>query len=485
MDITIRKFESKDIPYKVKWINDPQNNQYLHYDLPLEIEKTETWFKKNKDNSSRYDAVIEVNNIPVGIIGLLNINEFKAEYYITIGDSTFKGKNIAKKASNLLLDYGFNYLGLRLIYLFTEVENIPMQKLAHKLGMFKEATLNDYLIRDGLYRHCYYYTINKDDFFNEIEFPKEIISDINYLEKDDSNNEFYMKRDDLISFSFGGNKTRKAKYFFKEILDGKYTTVVTYGSKSSNHCRVISNLCAKHSLNCVIVSPYSEEPSNYNRDLIQMGNAEIIECAVNSVSITIDKAIEKKTNLGEKVYFIPGGGHGNNGTQAYVDAYHEIVLWERKNKITFDYIFFASGTGTTQAGLIAGQLLHNDSDRKIVGISIARDKARGKQVILDSLKEYFNSINHELNFDYGRYIKLEDQYIAGGYGKSNEEIYDIIKSIYLRNGVPLNSTYTGKAYYGMKKYTKQKILSNKNILFVNTGGSPLFFNDLENINSKG
>src|SRR5690625_2966524 len=103
MDITIRKFESKDIPYKVKWINDPQNNQYLHYDLPLEIEKTETWFKKNKDNSSRYDAVIEVNNIPVGIIGLLNINEFKAEYYITIGDSTFKGKNIAKKASNLLL----------------------------------------------------------------------------------------------------------------------------------------------------------------------------------------------------------------------------------------------------------------------------------------------------------------------------------------------------------------------------------------------
>ena len=55
MHITIRKFERSDIANKVKWINDPANNRYLHYDLPLEIEKTEDWFDRNRDRTDRYD----------------------------------------------------------------------------------------------------------------------------------------------------------------------------------------------------------------------------------------------------------------------------------------------------------------------------------------------------------------------------------------------------------------------------------------------
>ena len=39
MKISIRKFESKDIPKKVEWINNSENNKYLHYDIPLKIEK--------------------------------------------------------------------------------------------------------------------------------------------------------------------------------------------------------------------------------------------------------------------------------------------------------------------------------------------------------------------------------------------------------------------------------------------------------------
>ena len=45
-----------------------------------------------------------------------------------------------------------------------------------------------------------------------------------------------------------------------------------------------------------------------------------------------------------------------------------------KKQITYflNIIFFASGTGTTQAGLICGQIENADNDRKIIGISIAR-----------------------------------------------------------------------------------------------------------------
>ena len=74
MQITLRKFEEKDIPAKVRWINDPHNNQFLHYDLPLEEEKTRNWFINNKDRTDRYDAVIEADGVPCGLIGLLGID---------------------------------------------------------------------------------------------------------------------------------------------------------------------------------------------------------------------------------------------------------------------------------------------------------------------------------------------------------------------------------------------------------------------------
>ena len=75
MIVRIRKFERKDIPKKVEWINNPQNNKFLHYDIPLEVEKTQKWFDANIGRTDRYDAVIEADGVPCGTIGLLEIDK--------------------------------------------------------------------------------------------------------------------------------------------------------------------------------------------------------------------------------------------------------------------------------------------------------------------------------------------------------------------------------------------------------------------------
>ena len=46
-------------------------------------------------------------------------------------------------------------------------------------------------------------------------------------------NEIYIKRDDLLPFSFGGNKVRKAQKFYQEIMEEQPTVLVTYGSRES------------------------------------------------------------------------------------------------------------------------------------------------------------------------------------------------------------------------------------------------------------
>ena len=42
-----------------------------------------------------------------------------------------------------------------------------------------------------------------------------------------------------------------------------------------------------------------------------------------------------------------------------------------------------------------------------------------------------------------------------------------------------NLTYTGKAFWGMQEYLKTHGIRNKKVLFLHTGGGPLFFDYLE------
>jgi RimJ/RimL family protein N-acetyltransferase len=151
MNITLRKFTASDIPNKVRWINDESNNTYLHYELPLEIEKTQRWFETIKNRTDRYDAVIEADSIPVGLIGLLNIDSvnLKAEYYITLGEASYKRKGISYVASQQLLKYGFEVLGINKIYLNVDAENIAACNLYEKLGFRCEGIFKEDILHRG------------------------------------------------------------------------------------------------------------------------------------------------------------------------------------------------------------------------------------------------------------------------------------------------------------------------------------------------
>lgn len=279
-------------------------------------------------------------------------------------------------------------------------------------------------------------------------------------------NHLYIKRDDLIPYSFGGNKVRKAELFYRRIEADRCDTVVTYGSGSSNHCRIIANMAAERKLACYIIST-DEDTISTNRKLISSFGAEIITCPVEQVSLTIEKTLEELKAKGHTPFFIPGGGHGNTGTEAYDRAYEEIRAFELENKIELDYIFFASGTGTTHAGLICGQERCGGT-AQIVGISIARNNPRGRQVVIDSVKDY-------LGFCDESKIIFDDSYICGGYGKYDEVIEHMILQMMEEHGIPLDPTYTGKAFRGMKEYIKKHGITGKNILFIHTGGTPIFY----------
>ena len=140
MTITVRRFEKNDIPKKVEWINDPRNNLFLHYDIPISIEKTERWFESHIDQKNKC-----------------------AEYYIAMGDVDYKGKGIAKEASRQIIQYGFEHFGLNRIYLFTESENIAAIRLFEKVGFIREGLLRQDIVSHGKYVDRFVYSILRKD----------------------------------------------------------------------------------------------------------------------------------------------------------------------------------------------------------------------------------------------------------------------------------------------------------------------------------
>lgn len=293
-------------------------------------------------------------------------------------------------------------------------------------------------------------------------------------------NHLYIKREDLIPFSFGGNKARKAALFFEEIDQGKFDCVVTYGSSSSNHCRIVANECCKRNIPVYVISPEEASEPTFNSQMMELFNAEITTVPVSEVHDTIEKTLIALRADERHPYFIEGGGHGNIGTEAYVQCYREILEYEKTENTHFDCIFFASGTGTTQAGLVCGQLLTGDK-RMVIGISIARKNPRGRDVVLDSIRSYLgNSVTEDKIQAATIFI---DDYTSG-YGKNDKRVLKTIETAMKKYGIPLDATYTGKAFMGMMEYIVKEHILEKNILFIHTGGTPLFFDELRKISEE-
>lgn len=166
--VSLRNFVETDITLKIDWINNPLNNAFLHYDIPLEYDKTLNWFR-HKDNSSRIDCIIEYDSCPVGVIGLLAIDTIskKAEYYITLGSAEHKRKGISTKATMLILEYAFVDLGLNKVYLNVDEDNIAACSLYEKVGFVCEGVFEEDQERRGQLINRKRYAYLKKNWNNE------------------------------------------------------------------------------------------------------------------------------------------------------------------------------------------------------------------------------------------------------------------------------------------------------------------------------
>jgi len=298
------------------------------------------------------------------------------------------------------------------------------------------------------------------------------------LSKVYSNYNLYIKRDDNSGLASGGNKVRKLQFFIYEALSKGCDTVVTAGAQQSNHCRQTAAACAKAGLECHLLLG-GNKPKNYNGNLLlsHLLGAKIHFTGDNRKGEDIIKLKQDLEAQTKNVYEIPYGGSNLLGAYGFVDAVKELKKQLLKENLKIDYIFFASSSGGTQAGLRLGIDLYG-LDIKLMAISI--DKIGLEDGTLDeAVLKILHQGQKELNIQKTYSIKdatLIRDYDKPGYGVITQNEKIAIKQLAQSEGILLDPVYSGRAFYGMIDHLKNnKIEKNSNVLFWHTGGLPANF----------
>ncbi len=87
-----------------------------------------------------------------------------AELGLLIGNKNYWGKGVGSQACKLAIEYGFNTMNLRKIYLAVYENNPNAKKLYEKLGFTLEGTLRKHILADGNLCDKYLMGIFKNEF---------------------------------------------------------------------------------------------------------------------------------------------------------------------------------------------------------------------------------------------------------------------------------------------------------------------------------
>jgi 1-aminocyclopropane-1-carboxylate deaminase/D-cysteine desulfhydrase-like pyridoxal-dependent ACC family enzyme len=224
-------------------------------------------------------------------------------------------------------------------------------------------------------------------------------------------------------------------------------------------------------LDCILVlAGHQPKHATGNVLLDMLLGAEIIWAGDQEPGQLLQSTFEKAWEAGRRPYLVPYGGSNATGAAAYTEAMREFL----DQDVPVDRLVFASSSGGTQAGLVAGAQIFGFQGR-IQGISVDSPSAPLSETIAGLSNEIGSLLGHSLSVAAAD-IEVEDGYLGGGYAVVGDSERKAIDLFARHEGVLLDPVYTGRAAGALiDLIEKGKIKAEERVLFWHTGGTPSLF----------
>jgi 1-aminocyclopropane-1-carboxylate deaminase/D-cysteine desulfhydrase-like pyridoxal-dependent ACC family enzyme len=195
----------------------------------------------------------------------------------------------------------------------------------------------------------------------------------------------YIKRDDLSGKVYGGNKPRKLEFILGNALRSKSKEVVAFGAVGSNHALATAIYAQQVGLKSISMLMPQPNAHYVRRNLLMSYHcgAELHLCGAELESArnmplvylaTIYQLLSHRLKSGHFPQLIPPGGSSPLGVIGFVNAAFELREQILNCEIPEpQYIYVASGTMGTAAGLVLGLRAAN-LNSQVVCVRVTSEK---------------------------------------------------------------------------------------------------------------
>lgn len=255
-----------------------------------------------------------------------------------------------------------------------------------------------------------------------------------------NNKKYYIKRDDLLSIDFSGNKARKFYYFLKNDFP-HIKKIVSSGSAQSNAMYSLSVLCKLKNLK---FDYYVDHVANYLKDNPNGNYKFALKNAMNIKEESLPLSFENDT------LYINEGGALKEASYGIEILANEILSWAKEKKTENLKVFLPSGTGTTALYL-----------QKYLPFEVLTCACVGDE---EYLKKQFNELEKE---NHPTIIKREKKY---HFGKLYKEFYEKHKELLNQTNIEFDLLYDSLGWICLENYINSLEDNSFEFLYIHQGG---------------
>lgn len=290
----------------------------------------------------------------------------------------------------------------------------------------------------------------------------------------------YIKRDDLSGAVYGSNKVRKLEFLFGEILRTKAKEVITFGFAGSNHALATAIYARQLGLKSASLLLPQANAHYVRRNLLagHFYNARL--CSYRNIPLLCLGIVGQfcRGTLVDGAFprFIPAGGSSPLGIVAYVNAALELrdqiaegVLPEP------ELIYVPLGSMGTSAGLILG-LKAAGLKTRVIPVRVIEERMASPKKMLQLIRKTVTLLrSHDPTFPNINISKddllIRNDCMGEGYAHFTQEGMVAAQLVGRTTGIPLNGTYSAKAFAALMNDAESRSLADQTVLYWNTYNS--------------
>jgi D-cysteine desulfhydrase len=286
----------------------------------------------------------------------------------------------------------------------------------------------------------------------------------------------WIKRDDLSSSVYGGNKVRKLEFILAAAKRRKAEHVITLGGIGTNHGLATAIFCRQLGMACTLLLFWQPVTPHVQENLRLFKKFQANPVYAKTLWRTALRYYVSERIKHPRAYFVYAGGSNVLGTIGFINAALELKEQVMQGHMPEPAVIICPlGSGGTLGGLCLGVQLAGLSTR-VVGVRVTASHLGPFQActlgtVMKLMEATYAFLKKRCPDMPDIAIKppliLED-YFGEGYGFPTEagaRAYRILKD---KAGIELEPTYTAKTFAAVMDYSRSRPESGAPVLYWHT-----------------